>query len=432
MGDLGSFLGALDGASAREAGWLEATVTALKGQGVATIADLEGAAFEDFSFADKELDAAQKRLVRAGIAAASAPAPVAGGSAAAAPPAPSAAENAAALLAALKTGTSEARSRARWFSHLAPCAGSSGMLDALNAEVLKRQKKESSEEARVFLHSDIRERVPEWARSGPRDFEEEADGSSGASKDIRDLAKEVAAVKKGPEKKAYLTLCQWQLAWNRRHLPVARPPRAPACYRAARGRYMVALVATGQLTRAEVQAHRDNCLKVAVQAARARFLVALCSPRVAAQAAASKRRVHLGIVCDQQARKARPCVRACAAPCVSAGAWQLWAEQLRSGDPDLKLGKTILRVDQRALQLARDACDKEDGATHATAPAARAPEKARGAGGASQPRRAAQSWSSGSRGSDWPKGQKRERSWGSDWKKKDTRKARTPPRPAHR
>ncbi|CAK0889687.1 unnamed protein product, partial [Prorocentrum cordatum] len=382
MGDLGSFLGALDGASARVAGWLEATVTALKGQGVATIADLEGAAFEDFSFADKELDAAQKRLVRAGIAAARTPAPVAGGSAATAPPAPSAAENAAALLAALKTGTSEAqaistRSRAR----VAP-RGASDMLDALNAEVLKRQKKESSEEARVFLYSDIRKWVPEWARSGPRDFEEEAGGSSGASKDIRDLAKEVAAAKKGPEKKAYLTFCQWQLAWNR-------------C--------MVALVATGQLTWAEVQAHRDNCLKVAVQAA------------------ASKRRVHLGIVCDEEARKARPCVRACAAPCVCAGAWQLWAEQLRSGDPDFKLGKTILRVDPRALQLARDACDKEDGATHATAPAARAPEKARGAGGASQPWRAAQSWSSGSWGSDWPKGQKRERSWGSDWKKKDTR-----------
>jgi hypothetical protein len=68
----------------------------------------------------------------------------------------------------------------------------------------------------------------------------------------------------------------------------------------------------------------------------------------------------------------------------------------------------------------------------AQAPAARAPEKARGAGGASQPWRAAQSWSSGSWGSDWPKGQKRERSWGSDWKKKDTRKVRTPPRPAQR
>ncbi|CAK0810183.1 unnamed protein product, partial [Prorocentrum cordatum] len=137
-------------------------------------------------------------------------------------------------------------------------------------------------------------------------------------------------------------------------------------------------------------------------------------------AAASKRRVHLGIVYDEEARKARPCGRACAAPCVCAGAWLLWADQLRSGDPDFKLGKTILRVDPRAPQLARDACDKEDGATHATAPAARAPEKARGAGGASQPWRAAQSRSSGSWGSDWPKGQKRERSWGSDWKKKDT------------
>ena len=235
MGDLGSFRGALDGASAHEASWLEATVAALRGQGVATIADLEGAAFEDFSFADKELDAAQKRLVRAGIAAASTPAPVAGGPAAAALPAPSAAENAAALLAALKTGTSEAqavsprsrarvaqrgafagkagprapgpyprqgvagqpparvlaqaRSRARWISRLVSCAGSSDMLDALNAEVVKRQKKESSEEARVFLYADIRKWVPDWARSGPRDDEEEADAATGVSKDIRDLAK---------------------------------------------------------------------------------------------------------------------------------------------------------------------------------------------------------------------------------------------------
>ena len=241
MGDLGSFLGGLDGASAHEASWLEATVAALKGQGVATIADLEGAAFEDFSFADKELDAAQKRLVRAGIAAASTPAPMSGGSAAAVLPAPSAAENAAALLAALKTGTSEAqafsprsrsraaprgafagkagprtlgpyprqgvagqppagflaqarsRARARWFSPFVPRAGSSDMLDALNAEVVKRQKKEAGEEARVFLYSDIRKWVPDWARSGPRDLEEETDGPSGASKDIRDLAKARAA-----------------------------------------------------------------------------------------------------------------------------------------------------------------------------------------------------------------------------------------------
>ena len=161
--------------------------------------------------------------------------------------------------------------------------------------------------------------------------------------------------------------------------------------------------------------------------------------------------MHLGIVYDEEARKARPRVRASAAPCVRAGAAQLWAEQLRSGDPDFKLGKAILRVDPRALQLARDACDKEDGATHATArvaprgfafhpaapssrvqaQAARAPERARAAGGAGQQWRAAQNWSSGSWDA-WPKGQKRERSWGNDWQRKDTRKVRTPPRPAKR
>ena len=129
---------------------------------------------------------------------------------------------------------------------------------------------------------------------------------------------EVAAVKKGPEKKTYLTLCQWQLAWNRRHLP-RRAPRARACYRAARGRYMVALVATGQLTWAEVQAHRDNCLKVAVQATCAFPRRSLFVAR-SAQAAASKRRVHLGIVYDEEARKARPRVRASATPCGLSGA----------------------------------------------------------------------------------------------------------------
>ena len=134
---------------------------------------------------------------------------------------------------------------------------------------------------------------------------------------------------------------------------------------------------------------------------------------------------------------------------------QLWAERLRADDPDFKLGQTILKVDSRALQLARDAYDKEEGAAHATASvappscafsflplcpcaqaqAARAPEKGRGAGGAGQPWRAAQSWSSGSWDA-WPTGQKRKRSWG-DWPKGqkrerswDDRKVRTPPRPA--
>jgi len=168
------------------------------------------------------------------------------------------------------------------------------------------------------------------------------------------------------------------------------------------------------------------------------------------QAAASKRRVHLGMVYDEEARKARPpAPPACCAvaPRVRAGAAQLWAERLRADDPDFKLGQTILKVDSRALQLARDAYDKEEGAAHATASVAppscavspssavsvragasgpRSREKGV-AGGAGQPGRAAQSWSSGSWDA-WPKGQKRERSWG-DWQKKDDRKVRAPPRP---
>ena len=133
-----------------------------------------------------------------------------------------------------------------------------------------------------------------------------------------------------------------------------------------------------------------------------------------------------------------------------AGAAQLWAERLRANDPDFNLGQTIMRIDSRALQLARDAYDKEEGVAHATvavaspgcafsplvprcprvqAQAARAPEKGRGAGGAGQSWRAAQNWSSGSWDA-WPKGQKRERSW-NDWQKKDERprQVKTPPRP---
>lgn len=104
--ELGNFLGALDGASAHEAAWLEAAVAALRSQGVAAIADLDGAAFEDFSFGEGVLDAAQKRLVRAAITAATTPAPVAPGTA---PATTLAADHAAALLAALKSSNTEAR-----------------------------------------------------------------------------------------------------------------------------------------------------------------------------------------------------------------------------------------------------------------------------------------------------------------------------------
>ena len=231
--NLSDFLGGLDGASAHDASWLEATAKALHDQGVAAIADLDGAAYEDFTFPQGQLDAAQKRLVRAAITAASTPAPAA--SVPATAPAPSAADNAAALLAALKTGTTEARlvsqrrraraaprarRRSRPVSSWARCSrrlhwptsrkssgpgsfarargiwrpgsrvGSSEVLDAFNAEVVKRQKRESGEGGtRVLLYSDIRNWLPEWARSGPRDVEEAADASCSASKEIRDLAK---------------------------------------------------------------------------------------------------------------------------------------------------------------------------------------------------------------------------------------------------
>ncbi|CAK0859348.1 unnamed protein product, partial [Prorocentrum cordatum] len=93
-------------------------------------------------------------------------------------------------------------------------------------EVVERQEKESSEEgALVFLYSDIRKRVPEWASSGPRDVEGEADAPSCASKEIRDIVnvrapratpalapREAAAVEKEHEKTTFRTACQWQLA----------------------------------------------------------------------------------------------------------------------------------------------------------------------------------------------------------------------------
>ena len=187
--ELGNFLGALDGASAHEAAWLEATVAALSSQGVAAIADLDGAAFEDFSFGDGVLDAAQKRLVRAAITAATTPALVALGTA---PATTLAADHAAALLAALKSSNTEARaisprlraraaprgalagetsprtigpsprqgvvgqpptrvlaqafSRARLLLRHPQCACSSDMLDALSAEVARRKRQAACEE----------------------------------------------------------------------------------------------------------------------------------------------------------------------------------------------------------------------------------------------------------------------------------------------
>ena len=81
-------------------------------------------------------------------------------------------------------------SRARGLWRPGSRVGSSDVLDAFNAEVVKRQKKEAGEGGtRVLLYSDIRKWLPEWARTGPRDVEEAADASCSASKEIRDLAK---------------------------------------------------------------------------------------------------------------------------------------------------------------------------------------------------------------------------------------------------
>ena len=75
---------------------------------------------------------------------------------------------------------------------------------------------------------------------------------------------EVAGVKGIHRKVQHLTLCQWHLAWSRR-------PRADRCSRHPRaqslGRYALAACATGQLTLQETNAHRDVCMKVALQAA---------------------------------------------------------------------------------------------------------------------------------------------------------------------
>ena len=239
------------------------------------------------------------------------------------------------------------------------------------------------------------------------------------------------------------------------------PSRGSAAGRARinRLRFALALIATGQLTLAETVAHRSNCVKIAVQATRAFIFMAPCSPRVPRRPRPrSAARTLASCTTKRRARRAPlPPARApaAAAPRARAGAAQLWAERIRAGDPDFNLGKAVLKVDSRALQLARDAYDKEENVSHASASAAplgvvfssgpprsraqaqaaraqhaQAPEKARGAGGGGQQWRAAPSWGSGS-WDGWAKGQKRERSW-SAWDKKDGRKPKTPPRPVAR
>ena len=154
------------------------------------------------------------------------------------------------------------------------------------------------------------------------------------------------------------------------------PSRGSAAGRARinRLRFALALIATGQLTLAETVAHRSNCVKIAVQATRAFIFMAPCSPRVPRRPRPrSAARTLASCTTKRRARRAPlPPARApaAAAPRARAGAAQLWAERIRAGDPDFNLGKAVLKVDSRALQLARDACDKEENVSHASASAA--------------------------------------------------------------
>ena len=154
------------------------------------------------------------------------------------------------------------------------------------------------------------------------------------------------------------------------------PSRGSAAGRARinRLRFALALIATGQLTLAETVAHRSNCVKIAVQATRAFIFMAPCSPRVPRRPRPrSAARTLASCTTKRRARRAPlPPARApaAAAPRARAGAAQLWAERIRAGDPDFNLGKAVLKVDSRALQLARDAYDKEENVSHATASAA--------------------------------------------------------------
>ena len=180
-------------------------------------------------------------------------------------------------------------------------------------------------------------------------------------------------MKKGPEKRAFLTLCQWQLAWDRCHFtrPGALRPGARAS------------TALGSRSRSSPRGSSrwPKPSRTAAIALRSR-----CRPRALSfswhlvrRASRAGRgleapRAPWHRVRRRGAQGAPPLpparAPAAAAPRARAGAAQLWAERIRAGDPDFNLGKAVLKVDSRALQLARDAYDKEENVSHATASAA--------------------------------------------------------------
>ena len=107
------------------------------------------------------------------------------------------------------------------------------------------------------------------------------------------------------------TLCQWHLAWSRHPRAAERAARSGA---RPRLRYAIAACATGQLTLQETNAHRDVCMRVALQAPPHPNAVGGSGPLSlarASQANAGKRRVTLGVLYDEEARKDLPPVGWC-------------------------------------------------------------------------------------------------------------------------
>ena len=69
---LRTFIGSVEGAAVHGEEWRNAVATALENQGVVSSSDLAGAKFDDFTWPERCLDGARKRLVRAAIKLASA------------------------------------------------------------------------------------------------------------------------------------------------------------------------------------------------------------------------------------------------------------------------------------------------------------------------------------------------------------------------
>ena len=234
------------------------------------------------------------------------------------------------------------------------------------------------------------------------------------------------------QKKRMLSLCQWQLAWHR----CASVRAASASVRAPLCSYSVAAVATEQLTPAEVTAHRNICMLVAVKAKRARARGArqVRSAR-RLQAGANKRRAHLAIYYDEEARKERR--RAWVRARRRAGeraVCQAWAEKSRAGDPSFALGRAALALDVNVLRAAEDAYDRDENAP-AAASERRDGGKGRAKGAGSGSARGPNDWGWSGGNAGWGKawssahrGQTK-RTW-QQWE--EPRKPLTPPRAVKR